>query len=208
MLARILIDEAGLAFGDAGEGRPVAGAGIEHAPFGQATLRQLFEMGVAARPDHVAGIARAEDRDRRIDDGVDPGPNALDRLRIEFPVVALAPGRHIVDMQMHDRRTRLHGRDAIRDDIGNADGNAGLALLAPGTVDRGLDPDRLGHAGMSFGQLSRIQRVSPSSSTSPAASARIAAAASACDGAKATPLRRRNVIIARKATRLLPSMKG
>ena len=63
-------------------------------------------------------------------------------------------------------------------------------------------------APQSAGQLSRIQRVSPSSFTSPAASARMIAAKSASAGAKSMSLTPRKVKIAISAERLLPSTKG
>src|SRR5665213_3316385 len=64
------------------------------------------------------------------------------------------------------------------------------------------------YLGASGGQLSRIQRVSPSSFTSPAARERIMAVALSGDTRKSMSLRPRNTISAPKAARLLPSTNG
>src|SRR5689334_11690704 len=65
-----------------------------------------------------------------------------------------------------------------------------------------------GHLDGSVGQLSLIQRVSPASSTSLAARAKIMAAASASGTTKSTPLTPKKVYSASSDVRLLPSMNG
>src|SRR5680860_344724 len=138
---------------------------------------------------------RPADRGRRLfseEHVTDKGPKALEPKR-KKEQIAQQP---VDDEAAHDRPRLPPHRDTGRDKRGHPKQNG---------HERNLR-HRVGTPSPS-GQLSRIHRANPSSSTSPAASASMITTASASGTTNSIPLRPRKVTIARNAIRLLPSTK-
>ena len=73
------------------------------------------------------------------------GPNTLNDGRVNFIIIALAPGDRIIGMKMNNRGALCRTCDGIFDNFVGVHRDCGLALARPGTIQSDFKPYRILH---------------------------------------------------------------
>ena len=93
------------------------------------------------RRSEISRIPGTGDGDCWVDEGIDLCADALNDACVDLPIVLLLPGLFIVGVGVDDCCSSLDAGDALLDNIGDGDRDAGLSGLSPRPIQSDFNSD-------------------------------------------------------------------